>query len=103
VQDAPTGLLSPDSWICGGSIGSSCAQQNGTGDIDQLVYVPAQGNVRFLFLVAVGNGPPTQVTNTAMLTAAPDVEDGTAGNNVASDTDRVSVFANSFELDCFEL
>jgi YVTN family beta-propeller protein len=103
VQDTVGGVLTADSWICGGSIGSSCTSSNGTGNIDQLVYVPAQGYSAFLFVVAVANGPPNQATNIATLTAALDVEDSTPGNNSASDTDLVAMYANGFEFDCQEL
>lgn len=99
VVDAPAGILSADSWFCSPSGGSACAP-SGVGNLDALVDLPAGGQVLIGFLVAVGDGPPDTVTNTATISADASVEDSTPGNNSASDTDRVALFASGFEFDC---
>ncbi|MCC6560659.1 MAG: Ig-like domain repeat protein, partial [Xanthomonadales bacterium] len=99
IQDAPSGVLSADSWFCSPFAGAACAS-NGSGDLDLLADLPAGSHVEIGFLVAVGDGPPTVVTNTATIAAGIDVEDSTPSNNSASDTDRVALFANGFDLDC---
>lgn len=99
VVDAPNGILAADSWFCSPSGGATCAP-SGVGNLDALVDIPAGGQVLIGFLVAVGDGPPDTVTNTATISPHVSVEDSTAGNNSASDTDRVALFASGFEFDC---
>lgn len=93
-------VLGPDfsnaSWTCVGQNGGSCAA-GGTGNLDELVDLPAGASVRFTLTALVAVLPETPVSNLASVTAPGPVTDPNLANNVASDGPDVrGIFRSGF-------
>lgn len=74
------------SWTCSGKGGGTCAP-GGSGDINDLVNLPAGASVTYIVDVTVVNSPSGDLVNTAMVSEPPGTTDPVPGNNTATDTD----------------
>ena len=77
--------------------GASCSNAAGMGDIDELVDLPAGSSVEFILMADLQDDLEQPVTNTASVAAPADASDPSTGNNQASDTDAIGMFADGFE------
>lgn len=83
-------------WNCVGIGGGVCAP-SGTGNINQLVDLPAGATVVFSIAANVSLPPPNSISNTATVTPPTGVVDPVASNNTATVTDVVLIFRDGFE------
>ena len=94
ISDALPAQLSSPSWICSATPGATCKSASGNTLNNQSATVPPGGTVTYHYSATVGNITTEQFTNT--VTATVSAGDPTP-NKSASDTDKVSLFANGFE------
>jgi uncharacterized repeat protein (TIGR01451 family) len=80
----PVELLSPE-WVCF-SLGTSCPAATGSGDIYQLVSLPANSSVAYVISAVVRADVTGQIRNTATLTVPVGVVDSNPDDNIAVDT-----------------
>ena len=73
-------------WTCVGAGGGTCAA-SGSGNISDLVNLPAGGSVTYTASCSISAGATGSLTNTATVSAPAGVTDPTPGNNSATDTD----------------
>ena len=79
-------------WTCVGAGGGTCAA-SGSGNISDLVSLPAGGSVTYTVGAAVGAAAIGTLSNTATIAPSGGVTDPTPGNNSATDSDNVLVAA----------
>ncbi len=98
VQDLFPAVLTGVTWTCAGSGGATCAPA-GSGDIDQIVDLPAGGEVVFQATGAVPVGSTGWLVNTAVVAAPAATADPDPGDNQATDVDALElpVFCDDFE------
>jgi uncharacterized repeat protein (TIGR01451 family) len=84
VVDTLGADLVDGTWTCVASVGSRCVA-SGVGSLDQLVTIPAGGEVRFVMEATVRPGFVGVVTNVATVAAASGSIDTDLSNNQASD------------------
>ena len=84
VQDVFPASVTGVTWTCSGAAGGACAAA-GTGDLDELVTLPAGGSVTFK---VTGTAPPVlmQLQNTVTVAPPAGVSDPVPGNNVFTDS-----------------
>ncbi len=93
VTDNFPATLSPGSWTCSASVGSSCTATTGSGNIATTVNLLNGGTATFTVTATV-NAASGSVVNTAIVAAPANVTDPTPGNNSATDTDTITAAAN---------
>lgn len=87
-------------WSCDSSGGTTCPQNSGSGDLDELVASFPVGALLNYSLYANVQGSPPELVNTALVELPADttIEDPTTGNNSATDIDLLDLlFDDSFE------
>lgn len=85
VQDTFTMAVDSINWTCTPSnISAACENSSGSGDIDELVNLPALTSVTYLVTVDIAAGQTANLTNTATVTPPSGVTDPTMPN-IASD------------------
>jgi uncharacterized repeat protein (TIGR01451 family) len=87
----PAACVSP-TWTCVGAGGGSCTA-NGSGNINQVVNLPAGGSVTFTALCPIAATATGSLANTATVSGGA-IADPTPGNNSATDTDTLTPQAN---------
>lgn len=100
VLDAmPTGFLSA-LWVCEGDSGAACAEDDGVGDIDQTVDLPAGGRLTFTIGGVLDDPLELPLVNSAMVvttapgfTRDPEVDNNSASASIVGE----DVFADGFE------
>jgi hypothetical protein len=85
-------------WTCTPGTGVTCPVGSGSGDIDELVDLPAGAGMTFTLTAPVLAPEGVDVVNTVTATLPPGVEDENPSNNSATDSDPVAVFAADFEF-----
>lgn len=88
VTDAftnPNILPGSPTWTCSGTGGGTCTT-SGTGNISDMVDLPAGASVTYIVDVTVVSSPSGDLVNTASV-AAPAGVDPVSGNNTATDSD----------------
>ncbi len=100
LQDTLPAGLSAGQWSCDASGGASCAQNAGTGNLDQLIpLLPRTGLLNYtLFANVVGS--PGSISNSATLVLPADatIDDPQSANNSATDVSILDrLFENGFE------
>lgn len=85
VSDAFPVQCSSVNWTCRGEAGSTCTAA-GTGDIDELVFLPPLTRVTFLATCALGASASGSLTNAAGVSSEKDL---TLDNNQASDVNSI--------------
>lgn len=78
--------LASAAWTCAGTNGGTCTS-NGSGDINDLVNLPAGASVTYIVDITVVSSPSGPLENTATVTAPSGVTDPVPGNNFSTDTD----------------
>lgn len=99
VQDLFPLEVTNVAWTCAGMDGGSCAS-SGSGDIDELVDLPAGGAVTFTATVDTSGGAGETAVNTAIVAGAAGFSDPEPGNDSATDETeyvRDPIFADGFE------
>jgi uncharacterized repeat protein (TIGR01451 family) len=76
-------------WTCVGAGGGTCTAA-GSGNINDIVNLPAGGSVTFTVNAAVSPAATGTMANTATVTASANVADTNAANNSATDTDTLT-------------
>ncbi len=94
VEDAGVMDLFPEqvqgvAWTCSGSGGGICSAA-GAGSIDDLAALPAGASVTYLASGTVGADASGILSNTATVTAPPEIEELDDSNNSATDSDPVA-------------
>jgi|GEM_PF-3287439 len=85
------------SWTCNSSGGASCTA-SGSGNIDQLVDLPAGGEVVFTITATVLAGTEgSLITNTATVTAPKGLVDSDVSNNTDTALVDTGLFSDGFE------
>lgn len=84
VQDTLDAEFSNATWTCVGQNGGSCPA-SGSGNLDELVDLPAGASAQFTLTAEVAALPETPVSNIASVTPPAGVTDPNLSNNVASD------------------
>ncbi|HEV7765256.1 MAG TPA: hypothetical protein VGQ76_09660 [Thermoanaerobaculia bacterium] len=82
VTDDFDAALTNVSWTCSASPGASCSA-NGVGDLEDLVTLPAGGNVTYT-ITATAPVAPTAISNTATVTPPDNTNDPTPADNSSS-------------------
>ncbi len=77
------------SWTSVATGGSSVAQASGTGNIQTTVDLAAGGSATFIAIGEIGRSATGTLSNTALVTAPPNVTDSNPANDSATDTDTV--------------
>lgn len=93
VTDAftnPNILPGSVTWTCSGTGGGICTA-SGSGNISDLVNLPAGAYVTYLVDVTVVNSPSGDLVNTAMVSEPPGTTDPVPGNNSATDMDTLII------------
>ncbi|MEM1081207.1 MAG: hypothetical protein AAGH65_06455, partial [Pseudomonadota bacterium] len=85
------------SWICSGSSGAICPNNGGSGDINETVDLPAGSTLSYELTANVTAMEGSIISNTATITLAAGQTDSNPGDNSATDTDPVGLFADGFE------
>ena len=93
VADAVPAALTSASWNCSATGGGSCAP-NGTGDIDELIDLPAGEQAQFVLSGSVLPTASGELTNSATVTGPAGLEDPDHGNNEAIDSDPIVAAAD---------
>jgi len=101
VQDTAAAELVNPSWSCTAQTGGTCPNPaSGTGNLDQLVDLLADGQVTFLFEADYESLGTLGVDNTATLTAPDGFNDQNPNNDTALDSNTEvdnSIFSDGFE------
>ncbi|MCB1629770.1 MAG: Ig-like domain repeat protein, partial [Xanthomonadales bacterium] len=87
-------------WSCDSSGGTLCPQEDGSGDLDELVASFPVGALLNYSVYANVQGSPPELVNTALVELPADttIEDPTSGNNSATDIDLLDpLFEDGFE------
>jgi hypothetical protein len=85
-------------WTCTPGTGVTCPVGSGSGDIDELVDLPAGAGMTFTLTAPVLAPEGVDVVNTVTATLPSGVDDENPSNNSATDSDPVAVFAADFEF-----
>ncbi len=96
VTDSVAVNLSNPNWVCVASAGGSCTA-SGTGNINDVVNIPAGGSVTYTLTVTVAEPEGGIITNTATVTPPNGLTDPNLGNNSGTDSDSVGLFVDGFE------
>lgn len=96
VLDAFPPELANVEWLCVGAGGGSCAD-DGLGDIDESVDIPAGGSVTFTAIADTAGDPGDVATNTATVSPPGGFSDPAAANNSATDVTVYAIFLDGFE------
>jgi VCBS repeat-containing protein len=83
-------------WSCVASAGASCPA-TGSGDLDEVVDIPAGGDVMFTVTGTLIEGPTEQATSAATVTGPDTPPDPVEANNADEVTVRTGVYADGFE------
>jgi uncharacterized repeat protein (TIGR01451 family) len=95
VVDSFPAALTGVTWVCNASPGSSCAPgAGGTGNIDRVVSLAADGSVTYTATATVSPAVTGTLTNTATVQPPAGIPDPVAGNNTATDTDTLTPVAD---------
>src|SRR5262249_10874694 len=86
--------LTNATWTCVATSGSSCAADNGSGNINATVSLLNGGSATFTVTATVSNSATGTLTNTASIAAPPAVTDPNPGNNSATDSDPLQASAD---------
>jgi VCBS repeat-containing protein len=98
VANAIPAGLTGYSWSCTGISGGVCPTPAGSGAINFLVDLPANGSVVINAQGTFGTNPlPTTITNTVTVSPPAGIPDNVPGNNSRSVTLTVPVFSDGFE------
>ena len=96
IQDTFAGSLSNVTWTCAVTNSATCTA-NGSGNIDQLVNLPANSTVVYAITATVAQPLPQSISNTATITAPVNVPDPVVGNNTSTVVDQLFLFRDGFE------
>ncbi|MEM7479613.1 MAG: beta-propeller fold lactonase family protein [Acidobacteriota bacterium] len=78
-------------WTCSGLNGGACPNASGTGDIDEVVVLPAAGSVEFIAEAAIDPAATGTLDNTARVMPGPGVADPVIdGQEQDTDSDLLS-------------
>ena len=100
VQDPVPGGLSSVLWTCTPVQGASCPAASGSGGIDELVDLPVNAVLRYVFSASVSAAPGQVISNTATVTVPAGTVETDASDNTDSDVNTVvteGLFADGFE------
>jgi len=96
TDSVPAGVTNA-SWICTGTGGAVCPNVNGSGSINETLDLPAGSTLSYALTATVTATEGNSISNTATVTLAAGQSDITPGDNSATDTDPVGLFADGFE------
>ncbi|MEO7433049.1 MAG: Ig-like domain repeat protein [Dokdonella sp.] len=96
VQEILPSNLTGATWSCIGNAGAICTAA-GEGAIDDAVTIPSGGSLTYVLAASVGPNPEMPLVNAVSVTAPAGVPDTNAGNDTATDTDAVGIFADGFD------
>jgi uncharacterized repeat protein (TIGR01451 family) len=103
VGEHVTTLLSTQlegiTWTCTPSAGATC-NASGSGDIDELVDLPAGGSVTYTIVATVSALAAAEIASTATIAAPAGYVDTNPIDDIATDIDRIikdRVFADGFD------
>jgi hypothetical protein len=96
VSYAPPSNFVSAAWTCEPAGAATCSAV-GTGNISDTVDIPANGSVLYHLSGTVLSLPEFPLVQTFNVAAAASQTDSNAGNNTATDTDTVGIFANGFD------
>ncbi|GAB2489816.1 hypothetical protein GCM10027082_46000 [Comamonas humi] len=91
LSNTPPAGITYGSWTCTAAGGATCPAASGSGNLSELISLPAGGALTYTITAAVAADLTGSVTNTATLVIPAAVHDTNPGNNSASDTDPVLV------------
>jgi len=86
VTDAFPAALACE-WTCSELDGASCPTTDGSGDVDEMVDLPAGATARFVATCDIDSAATGALVNTATVAPPNDVEDFFVHNNSATDSD----------------
>jgi uncharacterized repeat protein (TIGR01451 family) len=89
VTDTMPAQLTGVTWTCVASVGSTCLNINGTGNISTQVNLISGGSAIFTVKATVSSTATGTLVNTASVAAPVGVVDPNAANNSATDTDTI--------------
>jgi uncharacterized repeat protein (TIGR01451 family) len=96
VTDTFPSSLSSCQWTCTGA-GSGTCPGSGTGNISSAVNLPSGGSVTFTATCSLAITATGTLSNTASIAAPSGINDPTAANNSATDSDTITA-PNSFAI-----
>jgi uncharacterized repeat protein (TIGR01451 family) len=94
VSDIIPAKLGNASWTCAASVGASCANPGGNGDVNATVNLLPGASATFTIAAAVLPTATGNLVNTATVTPPATVPDTNASNNSATDTDTIDIVAD---------
>ena len=106
LQDPVPDGLSSVLWTCMPVQGASCPATSGSGGIDELVDLPVNAVLRYVFSATVTAVPGQIITHTASVAVPAGTLETDGSDNSASDVDTVvteGLFADGFETATFVL
>jgi large repetitive protein len=86
VTDTLPNAITNATWICTASTGSSCGTATGSGNLDTLINIDANGTVTFKLSGTVAANATGLLVNSASVTAPANVTDPSSANNTDQDT-----------------
>jgi uncharacterized repeat protein (TIGR01451 family) len=93
VVDTLPASLTAASWTCAGVGGGTCTA-SGTGDINDVVNLPAGASVTYTLSATVSASATSPLSNTATVTPPAGVNDPDPSNNTATDSDPIAQSAD---------
>ena len=96
TDPVPVGVTNA-SWTCSGSSGAICPNPSGSGGINETVDLPAGSMLSYELTALVSAAEGNNISNTATIALAAGQTDINPGDNSATDTDPVGLFADGFE------
>jgi len=96
VSSALDSRLVDVTWACTASGGASCPA-TGSGDLDELVDIPAGGDLMFTITGTLTEGTPEEITSAVAVTVPATPPDPVPANNADEVTVRTGLFSDGFE------
>lgn len=89
IRDTAPGLLSGVTWTCTGGGGATCPAASGSGNLDQTVTMPLNGELVYSFRGTLSPTATGTLDNTATITQAPGRIDPNLANNSSTDSNLI--------------
>ncbi len=94
---SPPAAFTGVSWSCLGAGTAACPNDSGTGAIGETANLPSGGSLTYLVHGDIPASPEATISATVTVAPPSSVNDLSASDNSATDTDPVGIFINGFE------
>src|SRR6056297_4155577 len=98
IEDPEPARLTFGNWQCAPAGLATCNTAAGSGPVDVLVTIPEGDSVTVTVDAQLTDSDTVPITNTASVSAPADVTELDTANNGDSDTDKLGMFVDSFEV-----